>query len=71
MKLKTTLVKDECGHVLVDYSDGSEVDYDAIAAHALMQALDENRPYGYDHIILRKRASEIMREWGFEDEESE
>lgn len=62
MKLKTLLREDSAqGRAYADYIDGSEVDHDAIAAHALMRALREC----VGPSSIERRADELMREWGY------
>ena len=69
MKLKTILRKDDFqGRAFVDYIEGSEVDHDAACAHALMLAMDETCDAA-SIIWAKKRASELMREWGFDSGE--
>ena len=72
MKLKTTM-RDGCVHV-----SGCCVErlvHDAAEGKALMQAMrereDEFSYDGYSHDKMRKRADELMREWGFDSGEVE
>lgn len=78
MKLRTEMVDPDstCEHTYpaarVD-DDGQDYLYDAAAAHALMQALDEwgEKPRTVDYVCVRwvrLRADELMRQWGFTDE---
>ena len=78
MKLKTMLRKDDFqGRAFVDYIEGSEVDHDAACAHALMLAQDEfwkqddlGELDARDAVeMIGVRASELMREWGFDSGE--
>ena len=66
MKLKTVLRKDDFqGRAFVDHIEGSEVDHDAAAAHALMQAIEIIMEEPETHEIIGL-ASELMRSWGFD-----
>ena len=70
MKLKTILRKSGPeGRAIVDYVEGSEVDYDAAAAHAFWLAIHEQSPRM--RIKLHERALTIMRSWGFDSGEVE
>jgi len=79
MKLKTILRKSGPeGRSIVDYIEGSEVDYDAAAAHALMRALSERLGVSTNdecagNVVtwIKLRADEIMAEWGFDSGEVE
>lgn len=73
MRLKTEMFDAGNGRRFPNYQDGEDVDHDAAAAHALMQAIAE---YESDYLVWRpcnilNRADEIMREWGFDSEEME
>lgn len=73
MKLRTTLIDAEVGK----YAAGEEqdADHDALAAHALMQAVNHvDSPYqGLTHQAqwILRRADELMAEWGFDREKVE
>ena len=75
MKLKTMLHKDgPQGRAFVDYIEGSEVDHDAVIAHALMQAMDDLIAKWGDGTcciettkgLMLERADELMSQWGFD-----
>lgn len=60
MKLRTTLIDADVGK----YAAGEEqdADHDALAAHALLQSMEELQP----NILcdaIQQRADELMREW--------
>ena len=79
MKLKTTMIDAADGTRFAESRDGADIDHDAAAAHALMQAMDEaskylSTPDGYASAVdsiaaIRQRASELMRSWGFDSGE--
>lgn len=80
MKLRTYVAREDDGTVLpgVAYPPATQgddylarsLDHDALAAHALMQAMDEAEAYS-DAGDIRTRAAEIMAEWGFDSGEVE
>lgn len=71
MKLKTTVAED--GLVTLDgdsnMSGDDQLEHDAAAAHALMQAMDEVG--GHTTKFIQIRADTILREWGFDSGEVE
>lgn len=81
MKLKTVLRKDDFqGRAFVDHIEGSEVDHDAAAAHALMQAMREAGDGSADVAFysdddyqnwVYDRCDALLKQWGFDTGEAE
>lgn len=73
MKLRTSLTASRDGS-LVDATDENLI-HDAVAAHALMMAMEEvgaeNRDYSWLACVekIERRADEIMAGWGFDSGE--
>lgn len=60
MKLRTEMV--HFGELAVSVGDQLDAQHDALAAHALLQAMEELQP----NILcdaIQQRADELMREW--------
>lgn len=81
MKLQTIMTDYGNGDALLVYdgdigvSPEKQAEHDAAAAHALLHAMEENDMDGWDYnanvvAIVRQRADELMREWGFTDDSS-
>ena len=74
MKLKTTMIETTCGTLYADSQDGSDVDHDAAAAHALLRSIEDftDKIYSsYARGLIEKRADELLRSWGFDSGEVE
>ena len=63
MKLKCEFSPLRNGGHSMGFNDGDR-EHDALAAHALMQAMEEFGPEGYV-CEVQERADSILREWGF------
>jgi len=81
MKLKTTMIDAGNGKRFAESRDGADIDHDAAAAHALMQAMDGLWGLGPEAVASRsgseimreimKDADSLMRSWGFDSGEVE
>ena len=76
MKLMSEISAGKNGGSSFGFSKEVELIHDAAAAHALMQAIDDaaSAEDGWANIYaerIRKRADEILLEWGFEHKEAE
>jgi hypothetical protein len=67
MKLLTSLTASRDGS-LVDATDENLI-HDAMAAHALMQAMEDAGRYNFRREWIEKRADEIMTGWHFDSGE--
>lgn len=72
MKLRTELVDGVCCISPSSVDGFDELRHDALAAHALLQAMDEYRDGGecWDFLWIQLRADELMREWTISERSS-